>query len=138
MRRLIGISLLMLANVILLAHIFIPHSHSPESHKHEHTACMHVHEHHHHAIEAEKGLDFTHLFCDIEHAEEDFTFQVFSSALDLNSFANSIVYYTLFHNVSNIDAIDYTSNLISFYKIPIYHSPHLIRTGEKAPPLYLA
>lgn len=134
MRNICGIFLITLANLILLAHVMVPHTHceNAESENHSHS---HDHNHgHQHDHNSQEHSDFGHFFCTIEHVEEDFCVKQYSDLQLVSSISHIVLVYSLFKpfEISPVE-----KKVYSFHSQnnTIYYSPHLIRSGEKAPPI---
>ncbi len=136
MRNIIGIFLIALANLILLAHVIVPHSHCAISTEDVHNHA-HQHDHgHNHDHDSDGHSSFEHFFCTISHVEENFT-NADAGQLELISIVqNAVVIYSFYKPFESALKFDKYIGLIES-KVPIYHSPFLIRSGEKAPPTYL-
>ena len=136
MKQFLGILLMTLANLILLAHSIIPHNNCKEDHQHDEVVCHHEHNHdysHDLSLE-EQDFDLSHLFCHIAHGESDFVYQnEISHDIGINNIVILSLYRTLFNH--SVEKEITCKQLFVAEKIPIYNSPHLIRSGEKAPPI---
>ena len=136
MKRFLGILLMTFANIILLAHSIIPHSNCKEDHNHSEETCHHDHDHSHsHVVSTtESDFDLSHLFCHVAHGESDFIYQ---NEINNEINVNPIILFSICYCLLNDSSIEEVLNdkLIVAEKIPIYNSPHLIRSGQKAPPI---
>lgn len=138
MMKVYGIFLMTLANLILLAHVVVPHNHCEENpNQPHHHAHNHDHDHghsHDHQNDSEEHSDLSHFFCSIAHTEDDFTINQHTD-LQLNSLlSHAVIIYTLFKPFEG-SSTDQELLYFGEEKTSIYHSPHLIRSGEKAPPI---
>lgn len=136
MTRFFGILFITLANLILLAHVVVPHSHCTEgTDQPHHHAQSHEHNHHHdNHNDSDEHSDFTHFFCSIPHIEEDFSVNQNSDLQLISNISHAVIIYTLFKPYEGT----LTDKVVHYFgqdKTSIYHSPHLIRSGEKAPPI---
>jgi ABC-type Zn2+ transport system substrate-binding protein/surface adhesin len=133
MKNICGIFLITLANLILLAHVMVPHTHCESSTEEPHAYHNHSHDHdHNHDSEEHSG--FGHFFCTISHVEEDFSVKQYSDLQLISSISHAVIVYTLFKPFEK-NVIDKKVQNFEQDNISIYHSPYLIRSGEKAPPI---
>jgi hypothetical protein len=135
MKNVFGIFIITLANLILLAHVMVPHTHcestSEEAHAHHGHSHNHDHDHNH---DTEEHSGFGHFFCTIAHVEEDFSVNQYSDLQLISSISHAVIVYTLH---KPFEAVISDKKACSFKQenLSIYHSPYLIRSGKKAPPI---